>query len=126
MCFLFIVFLLLYFDCGFDFWFHVNLQWDRKDVNGIITVLKEYFCVTLLEYFYLVYSCALLSCRMEKEVESLEREELNISRKEEIVLQRLKAVEKSNQEIIQVTKPPLQETPGTPEEGKTSQHMIKQ
>uniref|UniRef100_A0A3B4DKZ3 Palmdelphin n=1 Tax=Pygocentrus nattereri TaxID=42514 RepID=A0A3B4DKZ3_PYGNA len=41
-------------------------------------------------------------CRIEKEIEALEREELNISTNEGLILKRLKAIEKSTEEIIKV------------------------
>lgn len=41
-------------------------------------------------------------CRIEKEIEALEREELNISTNEGLILNRLKAIEKSTEDIIKV------------------------
>ncbi len=41
-------------------------------------------------------------CRIEKEIEALENEELNISANEEVVLKRLKEVEKTAADIIKV------------------------
>lgn len=41
-------------------------------------------------------------CRTEKEIEALEREELNISTNEGLILNRLKAIEKSTEDIIKV------------------------
>lgn len=43
-----------------------------------------------------------MSCRIEKEIEALEREELNISTNEGLILNRLKAIEKSTEDIIKV------------------------
>ncbi|XP_062872470.1 palmdelphin isoform X2 [Trichomycterus rosablanca] len=56
--------------------------------------------------------------RMEKEIEALEREELNISRNEEFILTRLKAVERSTEDIIKAANEnfksePVQVHPGT-------------
>jgi len=41
-------------------------------------------------------------CRIEKEIEALEREEMNISTNEGLILKRLKAIEKSPEDIIKV------------------------
>lgn len=41
-------------------------------------------------------------CRIEKEIETLEREEFNISINEGRILNRLKAIEKSTEDIIKV------------------------
>lgn len=43
-----------------------------------------------------------MSCRIEKEIETLEREELNISTNEGLILNRLKAIETSPEDIIKV------------------------
>lgn len=43
-----------------------------------------------------------MSCRIEKDIEALEREELNISTSEGLILSRLKAIEKSTEDIIKV------------------------
>uniref|UniRef100_A0A3P8SRF6 Palmdelphin n=1 Tax=Amphiprion percula TaxID=161767 RepID=A0A3P8SRF6_AMPPE len=45
---------------------------------------------------------SLLSYRIEKEIEALETQELNISANEEVVLKRLKEVEKTSEDIIKV------------------------
>lgn len=43
-----------------------------------------------------------LLCRIEKEVEALEAQELSISANEEIILKRLKEVERTAEDIIKV------------------------
>lgn len=42
------------------------------------------------------------ACRIEKEIEALEREETMISKNEGFILKRLKAIEKTPEEIIKV------------------------
>uniref|UniRef100_A0A6Q2XMX8 Palmdelphin n=1 Tax=Esox lucius TaxID=8010 RepID=A0A6Q2XMX8_ESOLU len=42
------------------------------------------------------------ACRIEKEIEALERDEAMISKKESFILKRLKAIEKTPEEVIQV------------------------
>lgn len=49
-----------------------------------------------------IYHVTAVSCRIEKEIETLEREELNISTNEGLILNRLKAIEKSTKDIIKV------------------------
>lgn len=43
-----------------------------------------------------------LFCRIESEIEDLEKEEMNISANEELVLKRLKEVERTAEDIIKV------------------------
>lgn len=47
-------------------------------------------------------------CRLEKEIEALEREEMEVSVKEEAILKKLKSVEKTTEDIIKVSAKLLQ------------------
>lgn len=44
----------------------------------------------------------LLFCRIDREIEDLETEEMNISTNEELILKRLKEVERTAEDIIKV------------------------
>ncbi|XP_017576656.2 palmdelphin isoform X1 [Pygocentrus nattereri] len=62
--------------------------------------------------------------RIEKEIEALEREELNISTNEGLILKRLKAIEKSTEEIIKAANEnfksePINVHPGIPDATKS-------
>lgn len=43
------------------------------------------------------------NCRLEKEIEALEKEEIKVSAKEEAILMKLKSVEKTTEDIIKVS-----------------------
>lgn len=43
------------------------------------------------------------NCRLEKEIEALEKEEIKVSAKEEAILKKLKSVEKTTEDIIKVS-----------------------
>lgn len=82
---------------------HTCLNWpdNKRPVSACVCVcpgiLWEHRKVSL---FFLLS----LFCRIEKEIEALEREEMNISTNEGLILKRLKAIEKSPEEIIKVWK----------------------
>lgn len=61
-------------------------------LQDIISVLN---CHLILIFFHLF-------CRIENEIEDLETEEMNISANEELILKRLKEVERTAEDIIKV------------------------
>ena len=71
----------------------VDLNRMEEEMEALVNALQ---CLFTFEH-----SSSLLN-RMEEEMEALEKEELNISANEEVILKRLKEVERTAEDIIKV------------------------
>lgn len=54
-----------------------------------------------------IKKCLLFTVRLEKEIQDLERAELQISANEEAILKKLKSIERTTEDILRVSETPF-------------------